>query len=109
MKFLRRLRYLLRQRQMERDLAEEIDFHNEMNGDSREMGNLTRSREDARAVWIWPWLQSVWQDLAYGFRNLRREPGFTLVADRPNPHYGCGGFFWTPRSRSASFCWSARD
>jgi predicted permease len=80
MKFLRRLRYLLHQRQIERDLAEEIDFHKEMNLDPREMGNLTRSREDARAVWIWPWLQSVWQDLAYGFRNLRREPGFTLIA-----------------------------
>ncbi len=69
MKLLRRLRYLLRQREMERDEWR-----------SREMGNLTRSREDARAVWIWPWLQSVWQDLVYGFRNLRREPGFTLVA-----------------------------
>jgi predicted permease len=79
-KLLRRLGYLLRQRQIERDLSEEIDFHNKMSGDPREMGNLTQSREDARAVWIWPWLQSVWRDLAYGFRNLRREPGFTLIA-----------------------------
>jgi hypothetical protein len=35
-----------------------------MSGDPREMGNITHAREDARAVWIWPWLQSVWQDVA---------------------------------------------
>jgi hypothetical protein len=31
----------------------------------RELGNVTRAREDARAVWIWPWLESVWQDTVY--------------------------------------------
>ena len=41
---------------------------------------LTRSREEARAVWIWPWLESVWQDIVYAVRSLRRQPGFTLVA-----------------------------
>ncbi|HEY7334299.1 MAG TPA: ABC transporter permease [Bryobacteraceae bacterium] len=80
MKFLRRIRYLIGQRRMERELAEEIEFHRQMSGDPREMGNVTRAREDARAVWIWPWLQSIWQDAAYAIRNLRRQPGFTLVA-----------------------------
>ena len=37
-------------------------------------------REASRAVWIWPWLESFWQDLAYGFRAMRRQPGFTAVA-----------------------------
>lgn len=80
MKLLARFRYLFRQRQMDRDLAEEIEFHREMNGDTRAMGNVTRAREDARAVWIWPWLESVWQDLTHAFHSLRHSPGFTLVA-----------------------------
>jgi predicted permease len=79
-RLLRRFRYLLQQRQRERDLAEEIDFHRALAQDPRQMGNLTRSREDARAVWIWPWLQSVWQDAVYALRSLRRQPGFTIVA-----------------------------
>jgi predicted permease len=80
MKLLRRLRYWLRQREMERDLAEEIDFHRALTGDLRGMGNITLAREEARAVWIWHWLQSVSQDVAYALRNLRGQPGFTAVA-----------------------------
>jgi putative ABC transport system permease protein len=83
-KIIRRLRYLLRQRAIERELAEEIEVHRQMSGetsgDPRAMGNVTRAREEARAVWIWPWLQSVWQDMAYAVRNLRRHKGFALLA-----------------------------
>ena len=80
MKTIRRIRYLFRQRQMERELAEEIEFHRSLSDEPRELGNVTQSREDARAVWISPWLQSVWQDLAYAMRSLRSQPGFTLIA-----------------------------
>jgi hypothetical protein len=82
MKLLRRLRYLLRQREAEADLAEEIEFHRLMMGESRrsDLGNVTLAREDARAVWIWPWLESLWQDVAYAVRDLRRNPGFTTTA-----------------------------
>jgi putative ABC transport system permease protein len=82
-KIIRRLWYLLRQREIERELAEEIEAHRQMSGetsgDPRAMGNVTRAREEARAVWIWPWLQSVWQDSAYAVRNLRRDRGFALL------------------------------
>jgi macrolide transport system ATP-binding/permease protein len=88
-KLSRRLLYWFRSRQLDAELAEEMEFHcalaaRESGGDEgasrRAMGNLTLARERARGVWIWPWLESFWQDLAYGFRNMQRQPGFTAVA-----------------------------
>src|SRR5215831_10807396 len=79
MKIIRRLRYLLRQRQMERELYEEIEFHRARSQNPRDMGNVTLALEDARAVWIAPWLQSVWQDICYAVRTLRREVGMTVM------------------------------
>lgn len=89
MKLLRRFRYLLRRDRLDAELAEEMEFHREMlarehAGDRaaahRAMGNVTLAREDARGIWLLPWIESVWQDLAYGLRAMRRQPGFTLVA-----------------------------
>ena len=83
-KLLRRLRYWLHRDRMDAELAEEMEYHRSMIvGDGRlhaEMGNSTLSREDAREVWIWPWLESFSQDAAYALRTMRREPGFTVVA-----------------------------
>jgi predicted permease len=92
---LRRVWYVIRQRQFERDLAEEIELHRAMaqhdlergglepsaahSASRRLVGNVTLAREDSRGVWIWPWLESIWQDAAYAVRNLRRQPGFTAV------------------------------
>src|SRR6266540_273690 len=81
MRFVRRLYTLIRLRKLEAELAEEIAFHRAMKGSAaREMGNITLAREEARAVWLPPRLESVWQDLAYALRALRRQPGFALVA-----------------------------
>jgi predicted permease len=77
MKLFRRLNYWLRVRRNQADLAEEMEIHREMGG---AMGNTTRAREDARAVWIWPWLESVMQDVRYALRNLRAQPGFAALA-----------------------------
>jgi predicted permease len=79
MKFLRRLNYLMHRRKLDAELAEELEFHRSQSG-AAELGNRTLAREDARAVWIWPWLESVAQDLRYAVRNLKRQPGFSLLA-----------------------------
>jgi predicted permease len=46
----------------------------------RAFGNVTRIREDARAVWVRPWVDQCRQDLRYAIRTLRRQPGFAAVA-----------------------------
>src|SRR5262245_5131948 len=89
-RLLRRVAYLLRGRRRDSELAEEMEFHRAMlqeelrpadeSAAARAMGNLTVAREDARAVWVWPWLETVWQDVVYALRSLGRQPAFTLVA-----------------------------
>jgi predicted permease len=44
------------------------------------VGNVTRLKEEARAMWGFPALDTVIQDLQYGARLFRRSPAFTAVA-----------------------------
>ncbi len=95
-RWLRRVLYVIRQRRIDADLAEELELHRELRqrelesdglspheaafAARRAIGNVTLAREDARAVWIWPSIDSVWQDVKYGARTLRSSPAFTAVA-----------------------------
>src|SRR4030095_2683280 len=92
----RRLRYWLHQRRADEDLADELQFHHQMverdliqDGLSRQdaigtarrtMGNLALAREGARAVWVFPWIDRLWQDVRHGVRSLRRSPGLVIVS-----------------------------
>ena len=46
----------------------------------RKFGNVTRVKEDTRAVWISTWLEELVQDVRYGLRTMRNSLGFTAVA-----------------------------
>ena len=94
--FIRRLGYWLRGRRAADELDEEILFHREMAEQDmrrvgvsasdaqravrRTMGNTTLAREDARAEWIAPWIDALWQDIRHGVRSLRRSPGLVVVS-----------------------------
>src|SRR4051812_1917258 len=78
-RIVRRLHYWLNRRRYEAELAEEMAFHRSMT-DGRSFGNAALAQEDARAVWIAPWIESVWRDAAYGLRTLRRERSFAVLA-----------------------------
>lgn len=94
--WLRRLRARIKYRHFDRDLAREIETHRALkaaehrrhgaarddarDAAARDLGNVTLMREDARGVWIAPWLQSVWQDLRYALAAYRRQPSFTIGA-----------------------------
>jgi predicted permease len=83
----RRLMFLLRRRKLEAELAEEMRLHVELrsaedgaDGARRRFGNETLLREQGREVWGWRWLDSIVQDLRYGFRNLAGHPAFAVTA-----------------------------
>ncbi len=96
MSLLRRLQRLFRLGGVESELAEEMEFHRAMKTRelverglpeseaagvvAREMGNMTTAREDARGVWLPPWMEGLWRDSEYALRSLRKQPGFAVVA-----------------------------
>jgi putative ABC transport system permease protein len=85
-----------RRRGRERELDEEIRAHLAMairerieQGEEaaeaeanarREFGNVPLVKEVTRDMWGWRWLETFLQDVRYGLRQLRRNPGFTTVA-----------------------------
>ena len=46
----------------------------------RKFGNVTRVKEDTRAVWSFVWLEQLLQEIRFALRALRRNPGFALTA-----------------------------
>ena len=95
-RFFRRLRARVRYGHRGDDLAREIEAHRAMaqaalessglslakakEQSMRQMGNIPLARERARDVWRPPRLESVWQDVRYAGRTLRRSPAFTAMA-----------------------------
>ncbi|HUE43259.1 MAG TPA: ABC transporter permease [Candidatus Sulfotelmatobacter sp.] len=46
----------------------------------REFGNFSLNEREGRDVWRWSVIERAWTDVKFGFRILRKNPGFAAVA-----------------------------
>ena len=96
MRVLRHLWAALRRGRLDDEMREELAQHRAWKAEELEagglapdearrtaaaaVGNVTRLREESRAVWGFPTLDGVVQDLRYGVRQIARAPAFSAVA-----------------------------
>src|ERR1700687_4306769 len=91
-----RLCSLFHKQQLDRELNDEVASHLEMHIEDNlraamtreaarrdallKLGGLEQTKEIYRAQRGLPSIETAWQDLRFGFRMLRRSPGFSLLA-----------------------------
>jgi predicted permease len=84
-----RAKTLVRRRELDRDLAEELEFHTAMMAEKRGLstpevgktfGNRTALEEICRDAWTFAAVESFVQDLRYAWRTLARGKAFAILA-----------------------------
>ena len=45
----------------------------------RAFGNATLIEQRSREVWMWPLIESIWADIKFALRQLRKSPGFAAA------------------------------
>ncbi|HET7214407.1 MAG TPA: ABC transporter permease [Terriglobia bacterium] len=93
---LSKLSGLFRKARLEQQLDEDVRAHLDMLTEEnmrkgmepedaryaalRQFGNVSSMKEECRETWSIRFIEELVQDVRYGLRQLRRNPGFTLVA-----------------------------
>ncbi len=89
------LKHIRSRRRFSADLSEEMQQHLEekiaaliaagmpreeaIHAARRAFGNATLIEQRSREVWMWPLLESIWADIKFALRQLRKSPGFTAA------------------------------
>ena len=94
---LRRLLFLFQANQFDRDMEDELRFHEEMKAQAlahadgmsseearaaarRRIGNLLRLREQSREPWTFATVETFARDVRHALRLMQRDPAFTVTA-----------------------------
>ena len=94
--FLLRVKFLFHRRRSDREMAQELEFHQAMLREKllrqgvthaqaaaqarQTFGNAARWHERLRELWQLRTLENLLRDVSFSFRLLKKSPGFTAIA-----------------------------